>query len=139
MTSATELEEDIDNLMYIFDNCEYDVIDADYTAEGEVIVSLNNNVPDIKEAAYDLITCLEKHGMPIVDWNTNGSNVFIFELSPDNELDLDFEDVNVFGERLTEAKERLCSICGEQIDGTGHITDDGIVCDGCELHFAIGG
>lgn len=139
MTSATELEEDVDNLMYIFDNCEYDVIGADYTAEDEVIVSLNHNVREIEEAADDLIACLEKHGMHIVDWNTNGSNVFIFELSPNNELDLDFDDVNVFGEKLNEAKERLCSICGEPIDGTGHHTDNGIVCDGCELHFAIGG
>ena len=139
MTDATELEEDVDNLMYIFDNCEYDVVDADYTTEGEVIVSLNHNVRDIEEAADDLIACLEKHGMHIVDWNTNGSNVFIFELSPDNELDLDFDDINVFGEKLTEAKEHLCSICGEPIDGAGHPTDNGVVCDGCELHFAIGG
>ena len=139
MTSATELEEDVDNLMYIFDNCEYDVIDADYTAEGEVIVSLNHNVRDIEEAADDLITCLEKHGMHIVDWSTNGSNVFIFELSPDNELDLDFDDINVFGERLTEAKERLCCICGEPVEGSGHVTDDGICCDGCYLHFGLEG
>lgn len=139
MTSATELEEDVDNLMYLFDNCEYDVIDADYTAEGEIIVSLNHNVSDIEYTADELISCLEKHGMHIVDWNTNGSNVFIFELSPDNELDLYFDDINVFGEKLNEAKEHLCSICGEPIDGTGHHTDSGIVCDGCELHFAIGG
>jgi hypothetical protein len=139
MTSATELEEDMDNLMYIFDDCDYDVIDADYTAEGEIIVSLNHNVRDIEEAADDLIYCLEKHSMHIIDWNTNGSNVFIFELSPANELDLDFDDINVFGEKLNEAKERCCCICGEPIEGNGHHTDNGIVCDGCELHFAIGG
>ena len=139
MTSVTELEESMDNLMYIFDDCDYDVIDADYTDNGEVIVSLNHNVRDIEEAADELISYLEKHDMHVVDWNTNGSNVFIFELSPDNEFDLDFEDVNVFGEKLNESKERLCSICGEPIDGTGHPTDNGIVCDGCELHFAIGG
>ena len=52
---------------------------------------------------------------------------------------MDFDDVNVFGEKLTEAKERVCAICGEPVDGTGHATDNGVVCDGCELHFAIGG
>lgn len=57
----------------------------------------------------------------------------------ENTFNLDFDDVNAYGECLTEAKERLCSICGEPIDGTGHSTDSGIVCDGCELHFAIGG
>lgn len=139
MTTVTELEEAMTNLMYIFDNCEYDVIDADYTAQGEVIVSLNHNVSDIEDAAYELTKCLERHSMPVVDWNTNGSNVFIFELSPDNEFDLDFDDINVFGEKLNEAKEPCCSICGEPVEGTGHYTDNGIVCDGCELHFAIGG
>ena len=136
MTDATELEESFTD---IFNDCEYEVIDAGYTDNNEIIVTLNHSVQDIEEAAYDLIACLEKHDIRIVDWNTNGSNVFIFELSPDNELDLDFDDINVFGEKLNEAKERLCSICGEPIDGAGHHTDSGIVCDGCELHFAIGG
>ena len=27
----------------------------------------------------------------MIDWNTNGSNVFIFTLSPDNAFDLDFD------------------------------------------------
>jgi hypothetical protein len=139
MTDATELEEAMSSLTPIFDECSFDVIDADYTANGEVIVSLNHNVNDIEEAADELIDCLEKHGMHIIDWNTNGNNVFIFELNPDNEFDLSFDDINVFGEKLTEAKERYCSICGEPLDGNGHMTDNGIVCDGCELHFAIGG
>ena len=54
-------------------------------------------------------------------------------------FNLDFADVNIYGEKLNEAKEQYCNICGEPIDGAGHTTDDGIVCDGCELHFAIGG
>jgi hypothetical protein len=136
MTDATELEE---SLVAAFSDCDYDVIDADYTTEGEIIVSLNHNVHDIEEAANELITCLETHGMHIVDWNTNGTNVFIFELSPANEFDLNFDDINVFGEKLNEAKEHCCSICGEPIEGNGHHTDSGVVCDGCELHFAIGG
>ena len=54
-------------------------------------------------------------------------------------FNLDFDDVNVFGEKLTEAKEHCCSICGETVEGSGHSTEQGIVCDGCKLHFAIGG
>jgi hypothetical protein len=139
MTDATELEEEMSSLVPIFDHCDYDVIDADYTAQGEVVVSLNHNVQDIETTAEDLADCLEKHGMYVIDWNTNGSNVFIFELGPDNAFDMDFEDVNVFGERLTEAKENVCYICGELIDGRGNVTDNGVCCDGCKLHFEIGG
>lgn len=53
-------------------------------------------------------------------------------------FNLDFVDVNVYGETLTEAKGLYCNICGEPIEGTGHSTEKGLVCDGCELHFAIG-
>jgi hypothetical protein len=136
MTDVTELEE---SLVDAFNDCDYDVIDADYTEHGEIIVSLNHNVADIEAAAEQLIHCLEEQGIQILDWNTNGSNVFIFMPDVENAFDLDFEDVNVFGERLTEAKERLCCICGEPIEGSGHVTDDGVCCDGCQLHFSIGG
>ena len=137
MTDATELEENL--AIDAFDNCDYEVIEADFTDEGDVYVSLNHNVPDIERAAEHLSDCLAKYGIEVIDWNTNGSNVFIFTVDPDNAFDLDFEDVNVFGEKLTEAKERLCNICGEPVEGKGHITDEGVLCDGCELHFAIGG
>ena len=60
-------------------------------------------------------------------------------LSLDDAFALDFEDVNVYGEKLTEAKENFCNICGEPLEGNGHQTENGIVCDGCKLHFAIGG
>ena len=148
MTDATELEESqevLDGafnevLDGVFDNCSYDVIDVNFTPMGDqIIVILNHNVYNIDDAAEELMLCLTKAGIQVIDWSTNGSNVFIFEFAPDNEFDLNFDDVNVFGERLTEAKENICSICGEPLDGDGHITDKGVVCDGCELHFAIGG
>lgn len=139
MTNATELEESMSSLLPIFNDCDYDIIDADYTAQGEVIVSLNHNASDIEVTAEELTNCLEKHGMYVIDWNTNGSNVFIFELDPDNAFDMDFEDVNVFGEKLTEAKERVCCKCGERVNGDEHLTDDGLACDGCYLHFYMGG
>ena len=56
---------------------------------------------------------------------------------------LDFEDYNVFGEKLTEAKEDFCCICGEPIEGYGNnpepfmSSQDGQCCDGCNLKFVI--
>lgn len=136
MTDVTELEE---SLADAFTECDYEVIDAGYTDHNEIIVTLNHNVPDIEEAAAHLSACLEEYGFTVLDWNTNGSNVFIFTLDADNAFDLDFDDINVYGERLTEAKERFCNICGESIEGQGHNTEAGLVCDGCALHFDIGG
>lgn len=52
---------------------------------------------------------------------------------------LEFDDINVYGEKLTEAKEHYCSMCGEPINGNGHLADIGTVCDGCNLHFIMGG
>jgi hypothetical protein len=56
---------------------------------------------------------------------------------------LDFEDYNVYGEKLTEAKENFCCICGEPIEGYGNnpepyrSVEDGQCCDGCNLKFVI--
>lgn len=138
MTGVTGLDESL--IIDAFNDCDYEVIDADYTDRGdEIIVSLNNNVADIEAAAKHLIDCLVEAGYSIIDWNTNGSNVFIFTIDPDNAFDLEFEDYNVFGEKLTEAKERICCKCGEPVNGDEHITDDGLTCDGCYLHFYMGG
>lgn len=143
MTKATELEEGIDD--DILTTCPYEVISADYNRVGDkFIVNLNNDVPDIETAAEELTVWVEKtYGVSIIDWNTNGSNVFVFELAPDNAFNLDFDDVNVFGEKLTEAKERYCCICGEPIEGYGNnpepyrSADEGQACDGCNLKFVV--
>lgn len=58
-------------------------------------------------------------------------------------FNLDFEDYNVFGEKLTEAKESFCCICGEPLEGYGNNPepymsyDEGRCCDGCNLKFVI--
>jgi hypothetical protein len=150
MTDATELEESHDvldgafNVVLdgIFDNCDYDVISADFTPMNDkVIITLNHNAYDIEAAAEELIACLDNAGIPTIDWNTNGSNVFIFTLNPDDAFDLDFDDVNVYGESLTEAKHEDCCICGEPIDGNGRSpepymsADRGLCCSSCHLHF----
>ena len=143
MTKATELEEGIDD--DILATCPYEAISADYNKVGDkFIVSLNHNVSDIEIAAEEIGTWVEEtYGITVIDWNTNGSNVFVFELAPDNAFSLDFDDVNVFGEKLTEAKERLCCICGEPIEGYGNnpepyvSSDEGQACDACNIKFVI--
>jgi hypothetical protein len=61
----------------------------------------------------------------------------------DDAFNLDFDDYNVFGEKLTESKELLCCICGEPIDGYGNNPEpykpasSGKCCDGCNIKFVI--
>lgn len=142
MTSATNLEENL--IIDAFNNCDYDVISADYLTRGDgIVVNLNHNVPDEEAAAEHLISCLADAGYNIIDWNTNGSNVFIFALDPQNPLDLDFEDINAYGESLNEAKETFCCICGEPIEGYGNNPEpfmnieNGVCCQSCNLKFVI--
>lgn len=58
-------------------------------------------------------------------------------------FNLTFEDYNVYGEKLTEAKENFCCICGEPIEGYGNnpepfmSADNGQCCDGCNLKFVV--
>jgi hypothetical protein len=56
-------------------------------------------------------------------------------------FNLDFDDINVYGERLTESNNLTCCICGEPIEGYGNNPDplpyDGRCCDSCNLHFVI--
>lgn len=58
-------------------------------------------------------------------------------------FNLTFEDYNVFGERLTEAKENFCCICGEPIEGYGNnpepfmSSDNGQCCHACNVKFVI--
>ena len=74
--SVTE-EED---LMSWFNDANNDVIDAGWTTSGEVVVILNNNAPDIEEAASDLTRCIQNNNYHVIDWNVNGNNVFVFEV-----------------------------------------------------------
>jgi hypothetical protein len=58
-----------------------------------------------------------------------------------NAFDLDFDDVNVYGERLTETGTLLCAKCKEPIEGYGHNPDplpyEGRLCDACNSMFVI--
>lgn len=58
-------------------------------------------------------------------------------------FNLDFEDFDVFGNKLTESKSATCCICGEPLDGYGNNPEPfmsyeaGECCDGCNLKFVI--
>ena len=56
------------------------------------------------------------------------------EESTINPFNLEFTDVNVYGESLTEAAEQFCAFCGEPLEGHGNkvnnISDDRY-CSGC--------
>lgn len=145
MTDATELEESYTDALA---DSGYDIISADFTdSNDKFVISLNHNTSDLEKAANELSVCLAEIGIYVTDWNTNGSNVIIFDL--DEEVDdnlafnLTFEDYNAFGEKLTEAKENFCCICGEPIEGYGNNpepfmdADEGQCCDGCNLKFVI--
>lgn len=73
------------------------------------------------------------------------SEVDIFEEEPEDEnpFDQDFDTINVFGENLTESKEKFCCICGEPILGYGNNPEpvrpasDGPCCDSCNIKFVV--
>ena len=58
-------------------------------------------------------------------------------------FNLDFDAINAYGEKLTEAKEDFCCICGEPIEGYGNnpepyvSADEGRCCDACNIRFVI--
>ena len=58
-------------------------------------------------------------------------------------FNLDFDDYNVYGEKLTEAKESFCCICGEDLDGNGYNPEpymsatSGRCCTGCHIKFVV--
>lgn len=145
MTDVTELEESYATAL---SSCGYDIISADFTDNcDQFVISLNNNIANLEDAASELSVCLAEIGIYATDWHTNGSNVIVFdlELEPDLQeaFNLIFEDYNVYGEKLTEAKEKFCCICGEPLDGYGNNPEPykpyeaGQCCDGCNLKFVI--
>lgn len=56
------------------------------------------------------------------------------ESSDINELNLEFDDVNVYGENLTEAAKLCCNHCGEPVGATSYDSEKGILCGGCYQH-----
>ena len=42
------------------------------------------------------------------------------DIALDNAFNLDFDAINAFGECLTEAKQQVCCLCGEPLEGYGN-------------------
>jgi len=67
----------------------------------------------------------------------------VIDNTEENPFDQEFEEVNAYGEALTEGKVKggVCCICGEEIEGYGNnpepIKHDGRCCDACNLKFVI--
>lgn len=65
------------------------------------------------------------------------------EEATDEEFDLDFDDVNVYGIKLKEGKEAeyTCCICGDDFEGYGNnpapYKESGKCCDACNRKFVI--
>lgn len=75
---SEDISPDEDDLLEWFNNASCDVIDAGWTDDGEIIVSLNHSAHDVESMAADLSSCIEDNNYHVTDWNTNGGNVFIF-------------------------------------------------------------
>lgn len=78
-------EDEDDDVIQWFDDASVPVIDASWTDNDEIVVSLNHNVQDIETTAAELISCIEPNGYHVSDWNVNGHNVFIFEVISSDE------------------------------------------------------
>ena len=56
-------------------------------------------------------------------------------------FNLDFDDVDIYGTTIKEAKAKNCCICGEPYEGYGNnpwpVKDEGRCCDACNLRFVI--
>lgn len=63
------------------------------------------------------------------------------EVTADEAFELTYEDYDAVGNRLNEAMDTTCCICGEPLDGYGNnpqpYADDGRCCDGCNIKFVI--
>ena len=85
--------------------------------------------------AYEYIAGLAKED--------SGHELSLTKAAKYEAFDLDFDDVNVYGEKLTESKENFCCICGEDLAGGGYNPEPyissakGQCCKGCHVKFVV--
>jgi hypothetical protein len=91
---------------------------------------------------FDTLEDAYKYMVNLANTSTN-FKVIPLSSSTNEAFDLDFDDYNVFGEKLTEAKENFCCICGEPLEGYGNnpepftTVEAGQCCDACNLKFVL--
>jgi len=109
--------------------------------EMEAYAKMEDIWPEYCYSNYDGYATVEEATAEEVEENELYESVDISNV--DNEFDLAFESYNVYGEKLTEAKNDkfTCCICGEESYGYGNnpypVKDDGRCCDSCNAKFVI--
>lgn len=170
MTDATELEEGFDNNKLPF-TC--DELKAALGRAGDSTIELGSGFSDDDACDYSWEIYRDGHEIVVMGWGYNiytdvegienyesfdtveDAYEYLEQLAfydnakltiPSNfseAFNLNFEDYNVYGEKLTEAKENLCCICGEPLEGYGNNpepyvdAENGQCCDGCNLKFVM--
>lgn len=69
-----------ESLLDWFEDADVSVIDAGWTDNGEIIVSLEHSSFNVDSTAKMLADMIEVHDYKVLDFNTNGRSVFIFEV-----------------------------------------------------------
>ena len=127
-----------------YNDGKYGIHADDYSADGDVEPNYN-----FEEATYDTI---EELLDAIAELDLSECNVELpdaptaasAEPIEENPFDLTFEAYDVFGNRLTEAKQdrgtETCCICGEEYEGYGNNAEPykkGYCCDACLIKFVL--
>ena len=100
---------------------------------------------DVQAVAEDKLVSSNKLCRDIVNgiFENNMNALAAARSTPKHELDLDFDDVNAYGETLKEGvtNEFVCCICGEESEGYGNnpapVKESGKCCDACNRKFVI--
>ena len=108
-----------------------------------VLIGVDGAQVEDKHKVYDSYEDL-LNGIQAIDWTSGNKLVDLQVINPENPFDQTFESYDVFGKKLTEAKEEdtpeFCCICGEPIEGYGNNAEPykaGYCCDACNYKFVI--
>ena len=135
VTFAVPYEEFPKDLKQLVDDCKQKSKDKDRnSADAKDTDYTINNI----YFAFAILDILDD------DYTVGDKNNPATVASSDNVFKQDFDSVNAYGEKvesLKEAKEEICCICGEPIEGYGNnprpYKHEGRCCDACNLKFVI--
>lgn len=134
-TYCTVYKDDIDKYQVYYVDTDSD---GDYRNEwGEDFESLEEVVTELMSHSWGDFFIGDSRGYYIIVEGLKES------LDAFNEFNLNFTDVNVYGEKLYEGKatEFVCCICGEDCEGYGNnpspIKETGKCCDACNRKFVL--
>ena len=85
MSESLIEDEEINPLAAIADELDGEVIDYSFTDAGEIVFTFNHNKENVSEAGEEIMDKLISAGYDVVDFNTNGRNIFIFKLADSSE------------------------------------------------------